>query len=55
MVTEEQIFQIETQEFFGEFIVRRVNITDLEVIKDGIVIFKGEDYEVAEFINEERG
>jgi hypothetical protein len=51
MVTEDDIFQIETQKTFGEFTVRRVNMSDLEVIHDGVIVFKGEDYEVADFIN----
>ncbi len=51
MVSEEQIFQIENQETFGEIIVKRVNMSDFEVIRNGAIIFEGEDYEVAEFIN----
>lgn len=52
MVTEEQIYNIEKQEVFGDFIVRRLNMDELEVIQDDVIVFKGEDYEVADFINE---
>ena len=32
MVSEEQIYQIENQESVGEYTVKRVNMTDFEVI-----------------------
>ncbi|WP_160169283.1 hypothetical protein [Cytobacillus firmus] len=52
MVSEEQIYQIESQETFGKFTVKRVNISDFEVIHKGVIVFKGEDYEVADFMSE---
>ncbi|MEC0740571.1 hypothetical protein P8891_05645, partial [Bacillus atrophaeus] len=52
-VTEDQIFDIEDQKSFGELIVKRVNSSNFEVIKNNIIVFKGEDFEVADFINSE--
>ncbi len=51
MVTEEQIYQIENQETVGEYTIKRVNMTDFEVIYNDVIVFKGEDYEVADYIN----
>lgn len=50
-VTEDQIFEIEDKESFGKLTVKRVNSSDLEVVKNNIIVFKGEDFEVADFIN----
>lgn len=35
----------------GDLLVKRINMTDLDVIQNGKIIFSGEDYEVAEFTN----
>ncbi len=53
VVTEDQIFEIEDKKSFGELTVKRVNSSDLEVVKNNIIVFKGEDLEVADFINSE--
>ena len=51
-VTENQIFLIETQMSFGSFIVKRVNLVEFEVINNGVIVFKGKDFEVAAYIND---
>lgn len=51
MITEDQIFEIEKQETFGEFTVKRVNMSNLDVIHNGVIVFNGEDYEVVDYIN----
>jgi len=51
-VTENQIFLIETQMSFGSFIVKRVNVMEFEVINNGVIVFKGKDFEVAAYIND---
>ncbi|WP_186314852.1 hypothetical protein [Bacillus pumilus] len=33
------------------YIVRRINIDNFQVIKEGTVVFEGEDYEVVEYVN----
>ncbi|MCY8228811.1 hypothetical protein MOC30_14570 [Bacillus spizizenii] len=48
-----QIFEIEDKKLLGELTVKRVNSSDLEVVKNNISVFKGEDFEVADFINSE--
>ncbi|WP_164918154.1 hypothetical protein [Bacillus glycinifermentans] len=50
-ITEDQIFVIENCKVFGEYTVKRVNISDFEVIKDGVIVFEGEDYEVVDYLN----
>lgn len=50
-VTENQIFMIKTQMTFGDFIVKRVNQMEFEVINNGVIVFKGKDFEVEDYIN----
>ncbi|MCY7542489.1 hypothetical protein P9173_09370 [Bacillus safensis] len=50
-VTEDQIYEIENQKVFGEYLVRRINMSELEVVKNGTIVFKGEDFEVAEYFS----
>ena len=50
-VTENQIFLIKTQMTFGDFIVKRVNKMEFEVINNGVIVFKGKDFEVEDYIN----
>lgn len=52
-VTEDQIFEIEDEKTFEELTVKRVNSSNFDVIKNNIIVFKGEDFEVADFINSE--
>lgn len=54
VVTEEQIYEIETEKAFGDYIVKRANIIELEVTHNGVIVFKGEDFEVADYINDRR-
>lgn len=51
-VTENQIFLIKTQMIFGSFIVKRVNMMEFEVINNGVIVFKGKDFEVEDYIND---
>ncbi|KIN41370.1 hypothetical protein ACFVL4_13880 [Bacillus subtilis] len=51
MTTEQEIFEIVDSKNIGDLLVKRINMTDLDVIQNGKIIFSGEDYEVAEFIN----
>ncbi|MGK9160788.1 hypothetical protein [Bacillus subtilis] len=51
MTTEQEIFEIVDSKNIGDLLVKRNNMTDLDVIQNGKIIFSGEDYEVAEFIN----
>ncbi|WP_157211779.1 hypothetical protein [Brevibacillus borstelensis] len=52
-VTDMDIFVIENEEKkFGEFTVKRRNMDTFEVIQDGKRVFEGEDFEVADFIND---
>ena len=37
---------------FGSFIVKRVNMMEFEVINNGVIIFKGKDFEVEAYIND---
>ncbi|MEC1429112.1 hypothetical protein P9D51_24015 [Bacillus sonorensis] len=50
-VTEAQIFEIEESKVFGSYTVKRVNNSDFDVIENRKIVFKGEDYEIAEFLN----
>ncbi|WP_370956810.1 hypothetical protein AB3239_11400 [Bacillus subtilis] len=50
MTTEQEIFEIMDSKNIGDLLVKRNNMTDLDVIQNGKIIFSGEDYEVAEFI-----
>ncbi|QRV11403.1 hypothetical protein JR311_19675 (plasmid) [Bacillus velezensis] len=52
-VTEDQIFEIEDEKTFEKLTVKRVNSSNFDVIKNNIIVFKGEDFEVADFINSE--
>ncbi|MEB5480850.1 hypothetical protein P8825_14890 [Shouchella clausii] len=49
--TADEIFEIEDSAAFGNYTVRRVNSEDFEVIEDGKIIFEGDDYEVAAYLN----
>ncbi|MEK5504150.1 hypothetical protein [Bacillus sp. FSL M8-0168] len=50
-VTEAQIFEIEESKVFDRYTVKRVNNSDFDVIENGKIVFNGEDYEIAEFLN----
>lgn len=52
-VTEDEIFQIGTEKRFGEFLVKRVNASNLDVYHSDVIVFQGEDYEIAEYINQQ--
>ncbi|MCM3109960.1 hypothetical protein [Lederbergia lenta] len=52
MILEEQISRIENQKSFCGFTVKRVNMEIFEVLRNEVIVFEGEDYEVAGFIND---
>ncbi|CAF1772178.1 hypothetical protein NRS6094_03973 [Bacillus subtilis] len=51
MITEDRIFQIEEEETIEGYKVRRVNMTELEILNGGKIVFKGEEEEVADYLN----
>ncbi|WP_176554304.1 hypothetical protein [Bacillus sp. Marseille-P3800] len=53
MITDDDIGMIENFKFIKGLTVARVNMSDFEVKNEnGRIIFSGEDFEVAEFIND---
>ncbi|MCB5334795.1 MULTISPECIES: hypothetical protein [Bacillus] len=51
MITEDRIFEIEEEETIEGYKVRRVNMSELEIIDREKIVFKGEEAEVAEHLN----
>jgi hypothetical protein len=52
-IDEMDIMQIENEtKVFGPYQVKRINSTVFTVIKDNTIVFEGEDYEVAEYLND---
>ncbi|WP_350303314.1 hypothetical protein [Bacillus pumilus] len=48
----EDIMSIENDnKHIAGYIVRRINIDNFQVIKEGTVVFEGEDYEVVDYVN----
>lgn len=54
MISDMDIMVIENEsEQFGAFTVKRRNMETFEVFREGKRVFEGEDFEVADFINDQ--
>jgi len=54
MISDMDIMVIENEpKQFGVFIVKRLNMDIFEVFQEGKKVFEGEDFEVADFINDQ--